>query len=254
MLYNMACMLIINVPRLEGRKIGMFHRSTDDEVKEHILEDFVKQDSVVRIIIATDAFGLGIDIPDIRVVIFFGAPRSLETLAQQFRRAGRDGEQAFCQILDFPLKNSCTKEMKIFTSLQSCRREYINKNFSLELSPSDYGFSTDDNIVRCCMCCDICTASTSCEHNSAYPFDGTSRENDYELCESTENFRLKECVVDAVEQLLEEGIQRDRQKFVDDILLCHDMMLTVEQMKEELDIPLDIAVFIADVIKDAMIP
>ena len=94
----------------------------------------------------------------------------------------------------------------------------------------------------------------STEHNSAYPFDGTSRENDHELCELTENFILKENVVDAVEQLLEEGIQRDRQKFVDDILLCHDMMLTVEQMKEELDIPLDIAVFIADVIKDAMIP
>ena len=69
-----------------------------------------------------------------------------------------------------------------------------------------------------------------------------------------QNFRLKECVVDAVEQLLEEGIQRDRQKFFDDFLLCHDMMLTVEQMREELDIPLDIAVFIADVIKDAMIP
>ena len=55
----------------------MFHRSTAQLNKAHVLKEFLKNDSVLRIVFATFAFGIGVDIPDVEQVVHWGAPRGL---------------------------------------------------------------------------------------------------------------------------------------------------------------------------------
>ena len=104
--------------RFEDRKVEMFHRSCPERNKLLIMELFGKPNSAIRLVIATDAFGLGIDIPDIRYVIFFGAPRSLEIFAQQSGRAGRDSKQSFSVMYAFPSHKSV--DMKVCCLFKFC--------------------------------------------------------------------------------------------------------------------------------------
>ena len=60
-----------------NRLVDMFHAASCETDKERILHDFPQKNSPIRILIATIAFGLGIDIPDIRLVINWGMPSNM---------------------------------------------------------------------------------------------------------------------------------------------------------------------------------
>ena len=80
-----------------GYNCERFDADLDKENKERILEEFEASDT--QIIFATSAFGMGIDIPDIRVVIHYMIPESIEQYYQEVGRAGRDGKAAFGYLL-----------------------------------------------------------------------------------------------------------------------------------------------------------
>ena len=74
----------------KNRLVDMYTRACRPEFKESLLDLFVQPGNHLRVVIATTAFGMGIDCPDINRIIHWGTPSSLEQYAQETGRAGRD--------------------------------------------------------------------------------------------------------------------------------------------------------------------
>ena len=83
--------------RLNGIDARAFHGGMDKVQQDTVLEAFL--DGQVRVVVATSAFGMGVDKPDIRLVIHYKLPADLESYYQQAGRAGRDGQVAHCVLL-----------------------------------------------------------------------------------------------------------------------------------------------------------
>jgi len=144
---------------LEERLVAMFHRCTATANKEHVLSEFPKSDSVLRVVFATVAFGMGIDVPDVDFVVHFGAPRGLEEFAQESGRAGRNGRQSISCIYysAFDIaKDRSSPEVREFCKSTDCHREVMNKHFKLN--------DTQSSTVSCskCECCSVCASKCEC--------------------------------------------------------------------------------------------
>ena len=77
-----------------------FHAGLTPERKKVVQEGFIDGD--LRVIVATNAFGMGVDKPDVRLVVHADIPGSLENYLQEAGRAGRDAQEAHCALLYTP--------------------------------------------------------------------------------------------------------------------------------------------------------
>lgn len=80
-----------------GISVASYHAGLSSAARESAQQSFIA--GKVKVVVATNAFGLGIDKNDIRFVHHFGLPGSLEGYVQEIGRAGRDGEQADCDLV-----------------------------------------------------------------------------------------------------------------------------------------------------------
>ena len=87
--------------------VSYYHAGLSDEERRMVHEEFRR--GTVRILAATNAFGMGIDKPDVRLVVHFDIPGSLEAYYQEVGRAGRDGRPAACALL-FHERDLATQE------------------------------------------------------------------------------------------------------------------------------------------------
>ncbi len=144
-----------------GYKAAPYHAGLSDKVRQESQDKFIKED--VDIVVATVAFGMGIDKSNVRYVIHTGMPKSLEHYQQESGRGGRDGLEAKCYLFysggDFGLWKSMLRDMpetpkeiamKKLSNMYNyctgatCRHKQILQYFDQQLE--------SDN----CKACDIC--------------------------------------------------------------------------------------------------
>ena len=101
-----------------------------NEKKEQVLLSFTVCASKLRLVIATSAFGLGIDCPDMRRVMHWGLPSNLEEYVQETGRAGRDRCAAEAILFQGKDGKHANKKMKEYVDNNTaCRRRFFFQGF-----------------------------------------------------------------------------------------------------------------------------
>lgn len=133
------------------RLVEMFTSCTDDHVKDQIITSFTKS-QILRLVCATVAFGMGVDCPDVRVVVHLGMPEDIEAYIQETGRAGRDGLPAEAILLN---KKTCARysdrNIRDYCYAKDCRRNVLFRNME--------GYNNDKHQVPKKYCCDNCQKS-----------------------------------------------------------------------------------------------
>lgn len=122
------------------QEIGVYHGDLSDSKKPQILDDFMS--GRLPILVATNAFGMGVDKGDIRVLIHHDIPGSIESLSQEVGRAGRDWKDSYCHTF-FTRKGLSTQEFFLrmkFATEEDIRRLHQTLN---HLKSSDSVVRTD---------------------------------------------------------------------------------------------------------------
>lgn len=133
--------------------VEMLHSCTPSANKEKIILSFQSVTGTIRLLIATIAFGMGIDCKGVHRVIHYGPAKNVEAYIQETGRAGRDGVQSVVYILYHGiLLAHIDGHMKQYVKTHHCRRKELLKHFQS---------STWQHEVPH-LCCDNCAAECEC--------------------------------------------------------------------------------------------
>lgn len=146
---------VTKIARLENALFGMYHAKITDVEKSTLMQSFSEASGSCRVLFSTIAFGMGINIPDIRRVIHNGPADSIETYVQESGRGGRDGHM--CEVVLYTYagasRGQVSTGMKEYCSnTEKCRRILLMNPFPGHISLTEPKH----------MCCDICTQQCLC--------------------------------------------------------------------------------------------
>lgn len=164
-----------------GFNVLPYHAGLEDEERRETQERFLRDD--VPIIVATIAFGMGVDKPNVRLVVHYDLPKTIEGYYQETGRAGRDSAPSECVLfysygdkinqeyfinqIEDDAERAHAKEklaqMVAYGEARTCRRKFLLSYFGEEWQAEN------------CGACDVCLAASAQpdEQDAAHTYDGT---------------------------------------------------------------------------------
>lgn len=118
----------------KGISSAAYHGGMGLKVRDEIQEDWIKGKK--KMIVATNAFGMGVDKSDVRLVVHYDLPPGIEDYYQEAGRAGRDGSDAYCIVVVKPSseKNLVTRIESSFPEFDVLKRVYKSLHIYLDLA------------------------------------------------------------------------------------------------------------------------
>ena len=124
-----------------GMKCVAYHGGMSDQEREDTQNTFISKKADIAV--ATNAFGMGIDRSDVRFVVHFEIPGSVEAYYQEAGRAGRDGEAAFCELL---FNYADTRTQEFFIDGVNPGAGMIRDVYQYFLNHADENFETHETL------------------------------------------------------------------------------------------------------------